>query len=97
MSSYLGIPSVVLGILLLISGIAAIRTGWTFRRQRRHIQRPAVFGWAQIMMATALFIQAASLLSDDTAVRSTVSLAGMGLLLAGLLVSVVAQMSKRTP
>ncbi|MER8047728.1 hypothetical protein [Streptomyces sp. NPDC094032] len=95
MTSYLAIPGIVLGIALVISGVAAIRSGWVFRWQRRHVQRPAVFGWAQLVVAAGLFLQAGSLLADDSVVRSAVSLAGLGVMLAGLLVSVGAQMSKR--
>ncbi|WP_329418290.1 hypothetical protein [Streptomyces sp. NBC_01268] len=51
-SAHPGVPSAVLGIV--IRGIAAIRTGRVFRRQRRHVQWPAAFGRAQPARAAAL-------------------------------------------
>ncbi|MEV7282365.1 hypothetical protein [Streptomyces sp. NPDC093111] len=93
----IAIATIVLGIAFLAGGIAAIRTGWLLPLQRRHVRRPELFGWAQIVMATAFFVQGGSLLLGDAGVRMGGSTIGMGLLFIGLLASVVAQMSRRTP
>ncbi|MET7618141.1 hypothetical protein [Streptomyces sp. NPDC005408] len=57
MSGYILVPSVVVGALIAASGIAAIRTGWLPTWQRRHIQRPRLWGYGQLIMAAYLGLQ----------------------------------------
>ncbi|WP_328666087.1 hypothetical protein OG905_03370 [Streptomyces sp. NBC_00322] len=57
MNGYLLVPSVVVGTLIAASGIAAIRTGWLPKWQRRYIQRPRLWGYGQLLMAAYLGLQ----------------------------------------
>ncbi|MEU8764460.1 hypothetical protein [Streptomyces sp. NPDC048659] len=97
MGTFIGVVIVALGIAMLTGGIAAIRTGWLFPFQYRWVRRPAVQGWAQVLMGTAFLVQGGTLLLAGEDVRQAGSLVGMGVLIAGLALSTVAQMWKRTP
>ncbi|MFE0652623.1 hypothetical protein ACFVZH_29015 [Streptomyces sp. NPDC059534] len=91
MTWYLALPSLVLAVLLVPAGVAALRTGWMLPWQRRHVYRTQLFGWAQLVMAGAFTVQAASALLDDRALRQAASTAGVLGILCGLVLLVLAQ------
>ncbi|MFF8378274.1 hypothetical protein ACF07V_19360 [Streptomyces sp. NPDC015661] len=91
MSWYLALPSAVLGVLMLAGGAATLSSGWIMPWQRGSVYRPRFFGWGQLLMGAALAIQASTALVDDRATRSTVQGAGVGFLLAGLILLTLSQ------
>ncbi|WP_328764479.1 hypothetical protein [Streptomyces sp. NBC_00272] len=85
---YLAVPIGVVALLLAVSGGATLSRGWLLPWQRRHIVRPRLFGWAQLLIAAALGIELVGLLAVDSAYRSVVTMPGvMGLFFAMVLIS----------
>ncbi|MFF8382169.1 hypothetical protein [Streptomyces kanasensis] len=90
MRLYLGIPVVLLGLLTAASGMAAITRGWALPTNRKSVHRPQLYGWGQLMMATALGWQAVfGLLIDDLGTRHWGTLTGSLLMVTGIIVIAV--------
>ncbi|MFD6923149.1 hypothetical protein ACFV99_23440 [Streptomyces sp. NPDC059944] len=88
MRLYLVIPSVLLALLLVVSGVAAVTRGWVLPWNRRRVRAPRVYGWGQLVVAFALCWQAAfGLVIGDSDVRPVGTLIGSGILLSGILLS----------
>ncbi|MER5308862.1 hypothetical protein ABT034_13845 [Streptomyces sp. NPDC002773] len=90
MDWYVVIPS-ALALLLVLSGVAALRTGWIVSWQRRRVFRPAPYGWGQLAIATAFVLQAVGQLVGDRATRAPLGVAVVLGLLGGLVLLVLAQ------
>ncbi|MFF3618434.1 hypothetical protein [Streptomyces sp. NPDC002467] len=85
---YLAVPIGVVALLIAGSGGATLSRGWLFPWQRRHIVRPRLFGWAQLIIAAALGVELVGLLVVDSAYRSVVTMPGVvGLLFAMVLIT----------
>ncbi|MFJ8016813.1 hypothetical protein [Streptomyces sp. NPDC096339] len=54
---YLGVPIAAAALLLAASGTAVLTKGWMLPRQRKHVVRTKLFGWAQLLLAAALGVQ----------------------------------------
>lgn len=92
MRLYLVIPSVLLALLLVVSGVAAVTRGWVFPWNRRRVRAPRVYGWGQLVVAFALFWQAAfGLVIGDSDVRAVGTLIGSVILLSGIITMLVSQ------
>ncbi|MFD6495828.1 hypothetical protein [Streptomyces sp. NPDC060188] len=92
MRLYLVIPSVLLALLLVVSGVAAVTRGWVLPWNRRRVRAPRVCGWGQLVVAVALCWQAAfGLVIGDSDVRPVGTLIGSGILLSGIIVMLVSQ------
>ncbi|MCX5231878.1 hypothetical protein ABZY16_30285 [Streptomyces sp. NPDC006553] len=90
MSWFPVVPS-VLAVLLVVGGVAAIRSGWILPFQRRRVYRTELFGWAQLVMAVAFGAQAAGLLLSEGEAGYVLGVVAMLALLAGLVLAIVAQ------
>ncbi|MFF3837727.1 hypothetical protein [Streptomyces sp. NPDC001930] len=90
MSWFLVVPS-VLGVLLVVGGVAAIRTGWILPFQRRRVHRTELFGWAQLVMAVAFGAQTAGQLLGEGEAGYVLGVVTMIALLGGLVLAIVAQ------
>ncbi|MEU8431608.1 hypothetical protein AB0F18_01630 [Streptomyces sp. NPDC029216] len=88
---YLAVPIGLAALLLAASGIATLTRGWLLPRQRRHIVRPRLFGWAQLIMAASLGVQLLGLPAVDAAYRPAVNLPGTVVLLFSLVLVTRAQ------
>ncbi|MFF3861446.1 hypothetical protein [Streptomyces sp. NPDC002209] len=93
---YLAVPIGVVALLLAVSGVATLSRGWLLPWQRRHIVRPRLFGWAQLLIAAALGVELVGLLAVDSAYRSVVTMPGVVGLLIALVLSTRAQRPPRT-
>ncbi|WP_327381764.1 hypothetical protein [Streptomyces sp. NBC_01207] len=58
MGLYLAVPIGVVALLIAVSGGATLSREWLSPWQRRHIVRPRLFGWAQLLIAAALGLRA---------------------------------------
>ncbi|MER7464111.1 hypothetical protein [Streptomyces sp. NPDC097981] len=84
---YAAIPIAAVVLLLACSGTAVLTRGWMLPVQRRHIVRPALFGWAQLLLAGTLAVQLTALLVVDAAYRPVAFMpASAGMLFALVLV-----------
>ncbi|MEU6661965.1 hypothetical protein [Streptomyces sp. NPDC046821] len=45
------------GLLCIIAGIAALRTGWAPRWMRRHVTRPSLYGLGLLLVGLPVFVQ----------------------------------------
>ncbi|MEW2636005.1 hypothetical protein AB0903_31290 [Streptomyces sp. NPDC048389] len=82
MNGYVGVTVGVLALLVAALGILAVRTGWLLPAQRRHIVRPRMFGYAQLLVAAGLATQVvAALLVADPAAQGYVRFAGLAVML----------------
>lgn len=96
MTLYIGIPLGLMALLVAVSGVAALRSGWLLPVQRQYIIRPHLFGWAQLAIALALVIQVAgAVLVEAGGLRSAVTMSGAAVLLGGVLLIVQAQRPAR--
>lgn len=96
MGLYIGVPVGVAALLIALCGVAALSRGWLPSWQRRHIVRTRLFGWAQLLIATALGIQVlGGLLIEASGLRSGVTVSGAVVLLFGLALTVQAQRPQR--
>ncbi|WP_327360936.1 MULTISPECIES: hypothetical protein [unclassified Streptomyces] len=93
---YLAVPIGVVALLLAVSGVATLSRGWLLPWQRRHIVRPRLFGWAQLLIAAALGVELVGLLVVDSGYRSVVTMPGVVGLLFALVLSTRAQRPPRT-
>lgn len=95
MRPYLGTPVIVLALLIAASGVAAIIRGRVLPAPRKRIRRPRVYGWGQLVIATALCCQAVfGLMTDDLDARQGGTLTGSVLMVTGIVVIAV---SRRAP
>ncbi|MFE5558280.1 hypothetical protein [Streptomyces sp. NPDC056544] len=92
---YVAVPTGVVALLLAASGVAALSRDWLLPRQRRHIVRLRLFGWAQLLIAAALGSQVIGLLAVDPVYRSVVTMPGVLVLLLGLVLITRAQRPPR--
>ncbi|MBD0843580.1 hypothetical protein [Streptomyces sp. TRM68416] len=98
MRLYLGIPVVVPALLIAASGAAAVTRGRVLPTNRKHIRRPRVYGWGQLVMAIALCCQALfGLMADDLDIRQWGTLTGSALMVTGIIVIAVSQRTPGTP
>ena len=83
MNVIVGVLVGALAVLVAVSGIAAVRSGWMLPTQRKYIVRPRLFGYAQLVIAAVLATQiaAAVLVTGDEA-QGYVGYAGMALMVA---------------
>ncbi|MFF3684456.1 hypothetical protein [Streptomyces sp. NPDC002187] len=82
MNLYVGIPVAVLAVLVAVSGVAAVRTGWMLPNQRKHVIRPRLFGYAQLLLSVCLGTQlAGALFLSGSDMRSAVTYGGTALML----------------
>ncbi|MFB6706463.1 hypothetical protein ACFCW6_17340 [Streptomyces sp. NPDC056333] len=94
MKFYLAIPVVLLALLFAASGVAAVTRGWVLPMNRRHVRRPRLYGWGQLVAAFALCWQAVfGLVISDSDTRQWGNLTGGAILLAGLIVMMVGQLT----
>lgn len=93
---YLAVPIGVVALLLALSGVATLSRGWLFPWQRRHIVRPRLFGWAQLLIAATLGVELVGLLAVDSAYRSLVTMPGVVVLLFAMVLITRAQRPPRT-
>ncbi|MFB6614544.1 hypothetical protein ACIGFK_30780 [Streptomyces sp. NPDC085524] len=92
---YLGIPIAVAALLLVAAGIATLTKGWLLPWQRKHVVRPQLFGWAQLLLAAALSVQLAGLLVVPGPYKSLFSMPGTVMLLFALVMVTRAQRPPR--
>lgn len=82
MNVYVGVPVGVLALFVAVLGVLAVRTGWLLPGQRKHIVRPRLFGWAQLLVAAGLAMQViAAVLVADPAAQGYVRFAGLAVML----------------
>ncbi|WP_030861793.1 hypothetical protein [Streptomyces sp. NRRL F-2747] len=93
---YLAVPIGGVALLLALSGVATLSRGWLFPWQRRHIVRPRLFGWAQLLIAATLGVELVGLLAVDSAYRSVVTMPGVVVLLFAMVLITRAQRPPRT-
>ncbi|MFI1833554.1 hypothetical protein [Streptomyces olivaceoviridis] len=94
MKLYVAVPLVLLALLIAASGVAAVTRGWVLPMNRRHVRALRTYGWGQLVVAFALCWQLVfGLLIGDSGARPSGTLIGAVLLLAGLLVMMVGQVS----
>lgn len=92
MRLYLGIPVVLLALLIAASGTAAITRGWVLPTNRKHVSRPKLYGWGQLVIAIALCCQAVfGLMTNDLDTRQWGTLTGSVLMVTGIVVLAVSQ------
>ncbi|MEU3407804.1 hypothetical protein ABZ766_28195 [Streptomyces sp. NPDC006670] len=84
-----------MALLLAASGVATLSRGRLLPWQRRHIVRPRLFGWAQLLIAAALGVQLVGLLVVDPAYRPAVIMPGVVGVLFALVLSTRAQRPPR--
>lgn len=82
MNVYVGVPVGVLAVFVAVLGVLAIRSGWLLPPQRKHILRPRLFGYAQLLVAAGLAAQlAAAVAFSSDQVEGSVRFAGLGVML----------------
>ncbi|GGW73286.1 hypothetical protein [Streptomyces xantholiticus] len=82
MNMYVGVAVGALAVFVAVLGTAAVRTGWLLPAQRKHIVRPRLFGYAQLLVAAGLAMQviAAVLVAQEQA-QGYVRFAGLAVML----------------
>ncbi|MFF7013748.1 MULTISPECIES: hypothetical protein [Streptomyces] len=82
----------LLGLLMIAMGTAALRTGWIVPTARRHVTRPRLHGCGVLLMGATLAVQSltyfGALPSPSPQARSA---GGNALLLGGMLLLLVSQ------
>ncbi|MEU0579333.1 hypothetical protein ABZ465_18990 [Streptomyces griseoincarnatus] len=92
MRLYLAIPLVVVALLFVASGVAAITRSWVLPWNRRHVRRVRLYGWGQLVAAVGLCCQAVfGLAISGIHVRQWGTMTGSVFLVTGLIVMAVAQ------
>ncbi|MGT2530866.1 hypothetical protein ACU4GG_30225 [Streptomyces nojiriensis] len=92
---YIGIPVAVVALLVAAAGTATLTTGWMLPWQRKHVVRPRLFGWAQLLIAAALFVQLAGLSVAGSPYASLFAMPGTVALLFGMVLITRAQRPSR--
>ncbi|WP_031014774.1 hypothetical protein [Streptomyces sp. NRRL F-5727] len=82
-------------LLLAVSGIATLRTGWVPHRLRHRVRRVALHGWAQVLMAGSFGLQSAGGFAGEPATGSAVGLIAVLTMLAALVLLLVSQLGPR--
>ncbi|MET9255063.1 hypothetical protein [Streptomyces sp. NPDC003717] len=96
MKPYLAVFLVLTASLVAASGVAAIVRGWVLPWNRRQVRAPRLYGWGQLVVALALACQLVfGLVISDAGTRTAGTVAGGGLLVAGLLVMLAGQLAGR--
>ncbi|MFE5402925.1 hypothetical protein ACFQ9Z_16510 [Streptomyces sp. NPDC056580] len=94
MKLYLAVPLVLLVLLIAASGLAAVTSGWVLPMNRRHVRAPRLYGWGQLVVAFALCWQLVfGLMISDSDARPLGTLIGAAVLLAGVVVMLVGQLT----
>ncbi|MEU1849349.1 hypothetical protein ABZ499_08720 [Streptomyces sp. NPDC019990] len=94
MKLYLAVPLVLLALLIAASGVSAVTSGWVLPMNRRHVRAPRIYGWGQLVVAFALCWQLVfGLMISDSGARSSGTLIGAAILLAGLIVMMMGQLT----
>ncbi|MEI5034941.1 hypothetical protein RB201_26525 [Streptomyces sp. S1A(2023)] len=92
MRLHLGIPAILVALLIAASGIAALARGWVLPTNRKHVRRPQLYGWGQLVVAFALCCQVTfGLMTKDLDTRQWGTLIGSVFMVAGILVIAVSQ------
>ncbi|MFG2819968.1 hypothetical protein ACGFX4_11140 [Kitasatospora sp. NPDC048365] len=91
MKLYLAVPLAIVALLTAASGIAALSRGWLLPSYRRHVRRPRLYGWGQLVVAFALSWQVVFLLAVGTSSREWATMTGSGFMLVGLLLLLAGQ------
>ena len=82
MNVYVGIAVGVLALFVAVLGVLAVRTGWLLPAQRKHIVRPRMFGYAQLLVAAGLATQVvAAVLVADPVAQDYVRFGGLAVML----------------
>ncbi|MFG2877631.1 hypothetical protein ACGFYU_21985 [Streptomyces sp. NPDC048337] len=92
---YVAVPVGAVAVLLAVSGAATLSRGWMPPWQRRHIVRPKLFGWAQLLIAAGLGVQLVGLLAVDPSYRPVVTMPGTVVLLLAMALTALAQRPPR--
>ncbi|MEV5080069.1 hypothetical protein ACIQFZ_08925 [Streptomyces sp. NPDC093064] len=96
MRLHLAIPSVLLALLIAVSGVAAVARGWVLHWNRRSVYRVRLYGWGQLVVAFALCWQVVfGLVINGPYVRYWGAASGVAFMLAGLIVMAVGQRCSR--
>ncbi|MEV0489010.1 hypothetical protein [Streptomyces atratus] len=94
MKLYIAIPAVLVALLVAASGVAAVTRGWVLPTNRRPVRRPRLYGWGQLVAASALCWQMVFFWGiSGIGIRQWGTLSGSALLLTGL---ILMMMSRRT-
>lgn len=94
MKLYLAVPLVLLALLIAASGVGAVTSGWVLPMNRRHVRAPRIYGWGQLVVAFALCWQLVfGLMISDSDARPSGTLIGAAILLAGLIVMMMGQLT----
>ncbi|NEC23876.1 hypothetical protein [Streptomyces parvus] len=92
MRLYLGISVILLALLIAASGVAALTRGWVLPTGRKHVTRPRLYGWGQLVVAVALCCQVTfGLMTIGFASRQWGTLTGSALMVTGVLVIAMSQ------
>ncbi|WP_324789329.1 hypothetical protein [Streptomyces sp. H51] len=94
MKLYLAVPLVLFALLIAASGVAAVTSGWVLPMNRRHVRAPRIYGWGQLTVAFALCWQMVfGLMISDSGARTSGTLIGAAILLAGLILMMAGQLT----
>ncbi|NUV67071.1 hypothetical protein G6W57_08110 [Streptomyces sp. CAI-121] len=92
MRLYLGISVILLALLIAASGVAALTRGWVLPTGRKHVIRPRLYGWGQLVIAVALCCQVTfGLMTSGIGSRQWGTLTGSVLMVTGVLVIAMSQ------
>ncbi|MEU0405884.1 hypothetical protein ABZ318_37935 [Streptomyces sp. NPDC006197] len=92
MKLYLAVPLALIAMFIAASGVAAITRGWILPMNRRHVRRPRLYGWGQLVVAFALCWQVVFVLVIDSSdSRQWGTLTGGVVLIVGLVVMMAGQ------
>ncbi|MET9368075.1 hypothetical protein ABZY00_09510 [Streptomyces griseoflavus] len=87
---------VLVGLLMIASGVGTLRTGWVLPSARRHVVRPKLYGLGALFMGVSLLLQGLLYFRLLPGVPSEVRYAGgNALLLGGLLLVALSQLLPR--
>ncbi|MEV0692236.1 hypothetical protein [Streptomyces sp. NPDC050388] len=84
-------------LLVSASGVAAVTRGWVLPRYRPRVRRVRLFGWGQLVIGFAYcwLVVFGRLAIDNPGVRAWVTLSGIALLLAGVILVLASQRAGR--
>ncbi|SCD70380.1 hypothetical protein GA0115243_103870 [Streptomyces sp. ScaeMP-e83] len=85
--------NLLLGLLLIAMGSAALRTGWIVPTARRHVTRPRLYGCGALLMGASLVLQSLMYFGALPGLSWEARfLGGNALLLGGVLLMLVSQL-----
>ncbi|MEU9856560.1 hypothetical protein [Streptomyces sp. NPDC047974] len=79
-------------LLLAVSGVAALRTGFVLPWLRRRVRRVALHGWGQLVMGGSFALQSVSGFVGESAVGTAEGLVAAVSMVAALILLLVAQL-----